>query len=142
MTRISFFHGAADRLQAAADWLARGSGPQRRVVVYAPRAEDLDRLDKMLWINPATGFVPHCRSTSPLAPETSITLAESLDDTPHDDCLLNLSHQVPPGFSRFEHLVEIVSTAEDDRLQGRERFRFYRERGYPLDAHDVAGGLP
>jgi DNA polymerase-3 subunit chi len=46
---------------------------------------------------------------------------------------VNLSNEIPPGFSRFQQLIEIISIDDEDRLPGRERFRFYRERGYPLE---------
>ncbi|MBI5898931.1 MAG: DNA polymerase III subunit chi [Rhodocyclales bacterium] len=139
MTRISFLHGASDRLQATASWLLQASREGQRIVVYVPSVEDRNRLDRLLWINPATGFVPHCQAGSGLEEETPVVLASGLDQTPHDEWLLNLSNDVPPGFGRFEHLVEIVSTANEDKLPGRERFRFYRERGYPLEARDISG---
>lgn len=141
MTRVSFLHGVGDRLQAMASWLGQASREGRRVIVYVPAEADRDRLDRALWIHPATGFVPHCLASSSLSGETPVILAAELDQTPHDECLLNLSNDIPPGFGRFEHLVEIVSTDDGDRLPGRERFRFYRERGYPLDARDVSGEL-
>ena len=33
------------------------------------------------------------------------------------------------------------SVEDEDRLPGRERFRFYRERGYPLQNSDISGGI-
>jgi DNA polymerase-3 subunit chi len=49
---------------------------------------------------------------------------------------VNLHAQTPPFFSRFERLAEIVGI--DDAEAGRERYRFYRERGYELRAHDMS----
>ncbi len=46
--------------------------------------------------------------------------------------LINIGQQVPPGFSRFEEVWEWVG---DDIESGRERYRYYRDRGYPLQ-HD------
>jgi DNA polymerase-3 subunit chi len=141
MTQISFFHGARDRLQAIAAWLGRAGGEGRQVLVYVPAAERSEHLDRLLWTHPATGFTPHCRASDPIAAETPILLAAELDNPPHDICLLNLSNEIPPGFSRFQQLIEIISVDDDDRLPGRERFRFYRERGYPLENRDISGGI-
>ena len=138
MTRVMFLHGAGDRLQAAAVWLGQAAREGRRVLVYAPREQDLTQLDRLLWTLPATGFTPHCDDAAPLAVETPVVLTRSLERTLHDECLVNLSDEVPPAFSRFEQLVEIVSMADSDRIPGRERFRFYRERGYPLEARDIS----
>ena len=49
------------------------------------------------------------------------------------------STQPPPFFSRFERLAEIVGV--DDAAAGRERYKFYRERGYELRAHDMRAGM-
>jgi DNA polymerase-3 subunit chi len=141
MTQITFLHGARDRLQAIAAWLARASGEGKPVLVYVPASERCAELDRLLWTQPATGFTPHCRADDNLAAETPIVLASGLDDTRHDGCLLNLSDEIPPGFSRFRQLIEIVSVEDSDRLPGRERFRFYRERGYPLEAREISGGI-
>jgi DNA polymerase-3 subunit chi len=141
MTKISFFHGARDRLQAVAAWLGRAGSESRKVLVYVPAGESSEQLDRLLWTHQATGFTPHCRANDKLATETPIILAAELDAPPHDGCLLNLSDEIPPGFSRFQQLIEIISVKDEDRLPGRERFRFYRERGYPLENHDISGGM-
>ena len=141
MTQISFLHGARDRLRAVAAWLGQASSEGTRVLVYVPAGERREQLDRLLWTHPATGFLPHCRAEDKLAAETPILMASELDNPPHDGCLLNLSDHIPPGFSRFQQLVEIVSIEDADRLPGRERFRFYRERGYPLEARDFSAGI-
>ena len=138
MTQISFFHGTHNRLQAVAAWLGRECREGRQVLVYVPAEERSKELDRLLWTTPATGFTPHCNSDEGLAAETPVLLASGLDNPPHDKCLLNLSNEIPPGFSRFQQLIEIISVAEEDRLPGRERFRYYRERGYPLETRDIA----
>jgi DNA polymerase-3 subunit chi len=140
MTSIKFLHGAGNRLHAMAAWLAAAQQQHRSVIVYAPDSAQGQMLDALLWTQTATGFIPHCRADSPLAAETPIVIATNLAAPPHDQCLLNLSNEVPPNFSRFEQLVEIVSNDEDDKLPGRERFRFYRDRGYPLDSQDISRG--
>lgn len=141
MTEISFLHGAHDRIQAVAAWLGQPDNGARKVLVFAPLAERRDQLDRLLWTHPPTGFIAHCMDDDRLASETPIVLASKLDMPPHDECLLNLSDEIPPGFSRFRQLIEIVSVDDTDRIPGRERFRFYRERGYPLEARDIAEGI-
>jgi DNA polymerase-3 subunit chi len=141
MTRIEFLHDATDRVATAADWLRGAFRKRQPVVVYAPDRQAAEQLDLLLWTQPATGFLPHCDAESSLASETPIVLAKTLDNTPHDRCLLNLGNELPPEFSRFEALIEIVSTADAVRLPARERFKFYRERGYAIDARSVAAGV-
>ena len=59
------------------------------------------------------------------------------DEAPADrtDLLINLGAEVPLFFSRFERVAEIVSGENEDRALARDRFRFYRDRGYSLNTH-------
>jgi DNA polymerase-3 subunit chi len=52
-----------------------------------------------------------------------------------------LPNELPPEFSRVEEVIEIISTAAAVRLPARERFKFYRERGYTINARSVATGI-
>jgi len=142
MTAITFLHGATNRLLAMAAWLAAENNQQRRpVLVYAPNATQGDQLDKLLWTHSATAFVPHCRIGDAVAGETPIIIAQDLNHPAHDGCLLNLSNEVPPHFSQFHDLIEILSLDDEDKLPGRDRFRFYRDRGYPLESRDISHGV-
>jgi DNA polymerase-3 subunit chi len=49
--------------------------------------------------------------------------------------LVNLAAAPPAFFARFERLAEIIGTSEADLDAARERYRFYRERGYVLRNH-------
>jgi hypothetical protein len=55
-----------------------------------------------------------------------------------DERLFNLSNdEVPPGFSRFASLIEIVGQGEEERADGRQRARFYKDRGYAVRYVDL-----
>ena len=137
MTSIDFYHGANDKVQAACRLIGDLYAEGRKVLVYAPADATAVQVDRLLWVQPSIGFVPHCRSDSPLAAETAILIGASLDDTRHHDVLVNLDGDLPPAFSRFERLIEIVGTDDADRQPARARYKFYRDRGYPLTTHDL-----
>ena len=140
MTDVLFLHGVQNRYQAAAAWLAEATLSQRKVGVLLPDSSELERFDRLLWTQNSTGFLPHCHTDSPLAEQAPIVLGCEADKILHDDCLLNLSNQVPKDFSRFRQLIEVISTQGSDKDSGRERFRHYRELGYALDSQDYAEG--
>ncbi len=139
MTSIDFYHGAGDKVQTACRLIGELYAQGRKVLVYAQADSLAAQLDRQLWVQPATGFVPHCRISAALSAETPIVIGGSLDDAAHHDVLVNLDGELPPAFSRFEQLVEIVGTDETDRGPARERFKFYRDRGYAITAHDLKG---
>ena len=95
-------------------------------------AESTEALDRMLWIQPAIGFLPHCRIGSRLAAETPIWIDHVLEHQGPAAVLINLHDTPPPFFSRFERLVEVVGDRRSRTATARDRFRFYRERGYEL----------
>jgi DNA polymerase-3 subunit chi len=70
---------------------------------------------------------------SALVATTPIVLTSDLDHAPHHQVLLNLGAGVPAQFARFERLLEVVGNEPDELAAGRERYRFYRDRGYPLN---------
>lgn len=137
MTRIDFYTHVEDKLHTACRLAAKVMQQGARVMVFTPDADTTERLDRMLWTSPATGFVPHCRSGDELAPETPVIVDHLSELFVHDEILLNLHPDWPPFFSRFRRLVEIVGQDEADRQQGRDRYRFYRDRGYEIRHHDM-----
>lgn len=139
MTQIFFYHGAADRIAAAAGLIAKACAQKKPLLVYAPDPAVAGALDRALWINNPIGFVPHVRADSPLAAETPVLIADNLEQPAQDERLLNLSGEVPPGFSRFSSVIEVVSEEPEVRQPARERFKFYKDRGYEIQTLDLAG---
>ena len=139
MTSIDFYFNAGDRLDVACRLAGKALQQKKRVLIYAPRADDAQRLDRLLWTTQAVSFIPHCMAHDPLAAETPVLIATG-DTAPEAACevLINLAAEHPPFFERHERLLEIVAQDEAEVLAGRERFKYYRERGYPLRNHDLA----
>jgi len=138
MTDILFYTDAADRLSVAVRLCGKAYAQGRKVRVFAADADLLARLDLMLWQTPATGFVPHCRLSDRWAEETPIVIDSAGEHQGAADVLINLHPEPPPFFGRFDRLLEIVSRDSDCRQAARERYRFYRARGYALQTHSLA----
>lgn len=138
MTQISFFHGARDRLQAAAQWVNTAYSQNTSVLIYAPDEAHANIIDRLLWTQPALGFTPHCRVGDALAGETPILITSTLDSHLKNHVLVNLSNNIPDAFERFSKIVEIIDLQDDVKRPGRERFRFYRAQGCVLESHDLS----
>ena len=72
MTSIDFYTHVSDRFDVAAKLVAKAFAQHGSVRVLTGDAESTEALDRMLWIQPAIGFLPHCRIGSRLAAETPI----------------------------------------------------------------------
>ena len=137
MTRIDFHFNAPDRLTYASRLVRKVFRTGQKIVVFGD-PDTIAELDRHLWTFSALDFIPHVLSSDPLADRTPVILCSEACETPHADVLVNLSRETPAFFSRFERLVEVVTADEDDRSSARARWRFYRDRGYPLQSHDLA----
>lgn len=135
MTQIDFYTGTPDKLAAACQIAAKAVARGLRVLVLTPDAETTERLDRLMWCQPSTGFLPHCRGDHPLAGETPVLLDHRPLEPAHDEVLVNLRADCPPAFSRFQRLAELVGTDAADVAAGRARWRHYRERGYEINHH-------
>ncbi|BAN22391.1 DNA polymerase III subunit chi [Caballeronia insecticola] len=138
MTRIDFHTNVGDPL-AYACRLARKAYLSGKPLVVLAEPARLAAFDEQLWTFQPLEFVPHCMAKSPLAQDTPVVLTSNLDEAPHHQVLVNLGAPVPAQFARFERLVEIVGSDGDELAAGRERFRFYRDRGYAIETHKQGG---
>ena len=152
MTKIDFYTGSTDKLRTACQLSHKAMQNGVRAIISTHDAMTADALDKLLWHYPATAFIPHCRSDAAedgqmpvLSPELvegskwHVVLSHGTDKFPHYDLLISLHSECMPFFSRFERVIEIIGgDAEDSRL-GRERYKFYKDRGYELRHIDLAG---
>ncbi len=139
MTRIDFYSlepgSRGDRFTLTCRLVERIRATGARVLIHCPDIEQARHLDRLLWTFRDDSFLPHGRVGQVDAELTPVLI--SGDGTPltEDQVLINLSAQVPEFFERFSRLCEPVDQDPAVRLAGRERFRYYRDRGYPLHHH-------
>ena len=137
MTEVMFYTNVADKLHAACQLSTKALSRKMRVMILTPEAQVTDKMSRLLWTTPAVAFNPHCRSADKLAPVTPIIIDHATTPVVHEEVLINLCNETPSYFSRFHRLVEIVASNDDDRSLARERYRFYRDRGYEITTHDL-----
>ena len=141
MTRVDFHVNVADKIGYACRLVRKAYRAGGKVVVCGGEPGVLDHFDTALWTFSPLDFVPHVRAADPLADQTPVLLAppdQRPEALPHHEMLVNLGGAQPGWFSSFDRLFEIVGLDAADREAGRARWRFYRERGYPLNMHDLA----
>lgn len=141
MTHVGFYllqnGGAEQRHRTVCRLIDKAYRQGLGVYVHAPDAEAVAALDTLLWTFRQGSFIPHV----PLAQEDGLSPVllgcDAEPPTRLSDVLVNLTDAVPLFFSRFERVVEVIGAADDARALGRERYRFYRDRGYPLQTHQI-----
>lgn len=141
MTRVDFYvspNTAADAaLQLTCRIVDKAWQQQNQVYVHAPSMDMAGQLDQLLWVFRDGAFIPHCQRHDAIAAETPIIIGVDTPPEGTPQVLINLQQAVPGFFSRYDRVVEIVAGDEVSRAQARQRFKFYRERGYPLETHEL-----
>lgn len=115
-----------------------GQGNRRPPRIHIQVSDPIlsEHLDRLLWTFDDQSFLPHGRIGQIDSELTPILIgAAPLPD--HDQILINLDPAVPPDFARFERLCEPLDPDPAVTAAGRERFRYYRDRGYPLHHHKI-----
>lgn len=138
MTRIDFHSDVPDKIAYACRLVRKARSANCNVVLLTANAQQLASLDDALWTFSEQDFLPHVRADDPLAARTPIILTDNeQQEVPHHQILINLTDTTPVHFARFERMFEIIASDNEDKTAGRDRYRFYQQRGYPL-THVVA----
>ena len=138
MTKVDFYTGVTDKLHTACLLSHKAMQNGMRVLLHTPDAATADTLNEMLWQQPAAAFIPHCLCSDEAAAEMPVIIGHQREPFPHSELLISLHSVSLPFFSRFERVIEIVSQEAEDARLGRERYGFYRERGYEMRHFDLS----
>lgn len=96
-------------------------------------------IDDLLWTWKQGSFIPHEIHTDQSPPDCPIVISHNTDlKTDMQDVLINMANEIPLFFSQFDRVTEIVDQDEENRQSARKRYRFYQDRGYPLESHEIA----
>ena len=142
MTRVDFYVLTTQTdealLQFACRLTDKAYGLKQQVLLNAQAEDQARRLDELLWTFKAGSFVPHSLVGAQADPcPVSIGSNVEPEEQPEWDVLINLAPEVPEFFSRYKRVAEVVDENGDRRASGRNRYRFYRERGYPIQTHKI-----
>lgn len=137
MTKVDFYTGSKDKLRTACQLSHKAMQSGIRVMFSTPDSATSQALDKLLWEYPANAFIPHCLSDAAEAETMPVVINDGGDKFPDHELLISLHNQTPTFFSRFARVIEIVEADEEDSRLGRERFKFYKDRGYEMRHFDL-----
>lgn len=138
MTKVDFYFNVADKLAKSVELCERATLKGRQLTIFTQDVAMSDILQQKLWQHTPSSFLTNAPSYAPESIFSTIVLDSTGEHLMQDDVLINLQAQHPPFFSRFRHLIEIVSTDEADKIAARVRFKFYKDRGYTIKTTDVA----
>lgn len=146
MTRIDFYiltgDAHASREQFACRLIEKVYLLGQGVYIHTENPQQSAMLDKLLWSYRQSSFVPHAVEGETPDPAVAVLIGHTADIQNHDpaqnrELLINLAPDIPLFFSSFQRVAEIVDSQEEHKNRGREHYRFYRDRGYTLENHNI-----
>jgi len=144
MTKIDFYIAPDNQQNNALTIACRVAEKAWRrghsIYVHTDNQQMAEQFDEKLWSFRPNSFVPHRVSHSAdLAPENIPDILIGCDENaePSHEVLLNLSNKTPAFLGRFKRVAEFVDGHEEAKVKSRERFKYYKTRGYPLDVHHL-----
>lgn len=149
MTRVDFYVLEDDaelaRERFACRLVEKAWRLNHTVYLHAASVAGAQQLDRLMWTWSDRSFVPHVLDTPDLDPglaaATPVRIGAGGEPDFEAEILVNLNHEVPMFFSRFDRVAEIVGGGTEERALARGRFRFYRDRGYALETHQIASSV-
>lgn len=140
MTKVDFYVLQAvatvnEREQFACRLVNKAFKQGHSVYINTDDKANCERIDELLWREPAAGFIPHGVIENGAA---MVNIGCGSDPGAHSQVLLNLADKVPDFFSRFQRVVEIVVFEPRIRELTRANYKFYKDRGLPLNSHNIA----
>lgn len=139
MTDVAFHFNVPDKPAYLCRLLRKVANAGMRAVVLAPPPL-VRELDQALWTFSQEDFISHAVTTDSVAMQerSTVVLAAEECDVGLRQVLVNCLPEVPSSFAKYEKVVEIVGTDDDDRAWARQRWKHYTQQGFELIRHDVA----
>ncbi|MCK5812612.1 MAG: DNA polymerase III subunit chi [Cocleimonas sp.] len=144
MTKINFYAGKSNTLRGrillACRIVQKAREHKLQVHIHTDGYNTTKQMDEMLWIWNDTSFIPHISDiTTDLAGtfEEPVSIGSTYPPMTHFDYLINLSNQTPGFFSRYQTVAEIIDQSETILTAGRERYSFYKNKGYTLNYYQL-----
>lgn len=143
MTRVDFYispnHAAQARQELACRIADKAYQQDYKIYIHTSSAEESRLIDELLWTFRQGSFLPHGMTGSDEQDDCAIVIGHQVEPPAafNKDVLINLATDVPHFFSQFERVAEMINEDETQKQQGRERYRFYRDRGYELNTHQL-----
>jgi len=156
MTNINFYVSKQDGFKHRLNITHKliGYALKRNLIIHIHTDNEVmsKQVDDSLWTADKNSFIPHqiimnseYNKTTPSnnmansqnSNLNKVTISHEYEPLEKCDYLVNLSMQRPSFFSRFIKLAEIIDNSNDILSAGRERYAFYRDRGYNLAYHKL-----
>lgn len=137
MTSVNFYFNVPDKTLLLTQLLQKILHQHRKATVFVESESEAAALNEALWVSNKTSFLANAMPHDAFTHITPIVIDWHAKGIFQDDVLVNFQARQITFFSRFKQLIEIVGMDEVDKVMARQRFAFYRDRGYEIKRIDM-----
>ena len=108
-----------------------------RIYVRTSDPDHTNKLDDLLWTFSQNSFIPHQLSSESNSIDSPVVIGENLLATDDTDVVISVADDPVSNFTAYPRIVDIVGCKDEEKASGRDRFRYYRERGVEPNTHQI-----
>lgn len=139
--RVDFYLLASDKPDArglvACRLLEKAYMKGHRVYVHCTDQHDAELIDELLWTFRDDSFIPHNLQGEGPEPPPPVQIGYGKEPRGFNDILLNLGQDIPPFYTKFKRVMELVSNVESEKELSRLHYKEYRAKGCDLQTHNI-----
>ncbi len=110
------------------------------IFIHTENQQQTDTVNDLLWTFRQGSFIPHeIKTENDIDTPAAVLIGSNSPNQNQSDVLINLNNEVPLFFSRFDRVAEIVNQEDSIKKSARDRYLFYKERGYEIQSHNLEG---
>ena len=137
MTRVDFYELKSGRFRPETlicQLCVKAYEQHKPLLLLTHSEQESKRFNHLLWQFDDIHFIPH--EINPIKMSLpGINIFHQCHQQGEFEILFNISQQVPDCVGQFERAIELVH--DDNKAIARDHFRYYKDRGYPLNHHTV-----
>lgn len=113
---------------------------QQGLRVYIQLDDDaaVKSLDQLLWTFSPTSFVPHAVAGGSETDRVPVLIGDGPGPNGYEQLLVSLTREVPGDVDRYQRVADLISSEQQEKQLGRERFKHYRAKGIEPNTHQIS----
>lgn len=110
-----------------------------KVLVRTPDSAKSEIMDRLLWTFRQNSFIPHTifSTDGVLWTDYPIQISHEHHCPDEANVLINLQEETDEEYLKYERIVELVGNNQEDKINARKRYRYYRDQGIEPHSHQV-----
>jgi len=136
MTEVAFYTNVLNETRLISKLLYKAHDVGRKLYINVRNERQSEKVTKDLYGGEPTSFFGISSSPQDAHDLTSAIIGYK-SDYGHNDIIINLTSEIPDNFSAFKRVIEIVSQDEENINAARNKYRWYKDRGYSIATHKL-----